>query len=243
MIELIRRINCYDSMEKCVDDIVTESNSGCSVVSFLNAHAVNLAYENSDFRECLLSSTFVLRDGVGVEIACRVMSEKSGNNMNGTDLIPLVLEEFSRGGGNVYFFGGTQVAIDRLRDIYKSNGTARYFFLNGFLDDVQYFKMLEETMVSRNLLIIGMGMPKQEMLSKRISNRFTESNIVVLNGGAIIDRLSGMISRGPVFFRRMNIEWLYRLILSPRRLFKRYVVGNPLFLYRLFCLRFYGIDI
>jgi exopolysaccharide biosynthesis WecB/TagA/CpsF family protein len=243
MIELIRRMNCYDSIEKCAADIVERSNSGCTVVSFLNAHAVNLAYEDSDFRECLLSSTFVLRDGVGVEIACSVMSEEAGSNMNGTDLIPLILDSFSEKGGNIYFFGGTQEAIDRLSNIYKSNNVVRYFFLNGFLEDVQYLEMLERTMGPRNFLVIGMGMPKQEILAKCISDRFIESNIVVANGGAIIDRLSGMVSRGPILFRWMKIEWLYRLILSPRRLFKRYVLGNPLFLYRLFCLKFYDVDI
>ena len=78
-----------------------------------------------------------------------------------------------------------------------------------------------------------MGMPKQEYLSKKIKD-FYKEKLIIINGGAILDFMTGKIKRAPKVFSKIGLEWLYRLYLEPSRLFRRYVIGIPLFLYRIF---------
>ena len=81
-----------------------------------------------------------------------------------------------------------------------------------------------------DILIVGFGMPIQE---KWILKNMSKLNAkVYLNGGAFLDWISGLNKQAPYWVTHLGFEWLYRLIKEPNRLFKRYIVGNPLFIYR-----------
>ena len=77
-----------------------------------------------------------------------------------------------------------------------------------------------------------MGMPKQEQLAYEIQKNIQGSGIIIC-GGAIIDFKAGKVKRAPKIFRTLSLEWLYRLMNEPRRLFKRYVIGIPFFFFQL----------
>jgi exopolysaccharide biosynthesis WecB/TagA/CpsF family protein len=76
-----------------------------------------------------------------------------------------------------------------------------------------------------------MGMPKQERVAALLA-RHLDYPCLIICGGAILDFLGGKVTRAPKAFRRIGMEWLYRFMLEPKRLFKRYMVGNFVFLYR-----------
>jgi N-acetylglucosaminyldiphosphoundecaprenol N-acetyl-beta-D-mannosaminyltransferase len=82
-----------------------------------------------------------------------------------------------------------------------------------------------------SLIVLGMGMPRQEEIASLLRGVLDHPCTIVC-GGAIIDFLGKKTSRAPLWMRRTGLEWLYRLALEPRRLFRRYVIGNPLFLWR-----------
>ena len=103
--------------------------------------------------------------------------------------------------------------------------------MDGYNDYDLYFKELNE--VKPEILLIAMGMPKQEFLSKKIKE-FYKDKLIVINGGAILDFMTGKIKRAPKILTKIGLEWLYRLYLEPLRLFRRYVIGIPFFLYRIF---------
>ena len=81
------------------------------------------------------------------------------------------------------------------------------------------------------LIVLGMGMPRQEQVARELRATLDHPCLIVC-GGAIIDFLGGKTSRAPRWMRGAGLEWLFRLALEPRRLFKRYVIGNPLFIAR-----------
>ena len=83
------------------------------------------------------------------------------------------------------------------------------------------------------LIVLGMGMPKQEAVAARLAA--SAGPCLIVCGGAILDFLGGKVSRAPLWLRRLRGEWVYRLLREPKRLFIRYVVGNPLFLLRALC--------
>ena len=95
-------------------------------------------------------------------------------------------------------------------------------------------KYLSEIPYEKFLIVLGMGMPKQERLALKIKDMLSDNDVLIVNGGAIIDRISGVVERAPSWMAENGLEWLYRLCKEPGRLFRRYVIGNPMFLLRVF---------
>ena len=104
-----------------------------------------------------------------------------------------------------------------------------YISENGFLDAKTYVALAN---IHRpELIVLGMGMPRQEEMAVILRASLGFPCLIVC-GGAIIDFLGGKTRRAPMWMRGLGLEWLFRLGLEPRRLFQRYVIGNPLFLAR-----------
>lgn len=233
MRDLLDSLNVYSSISDAADGVF--DIDGVRVVSFLNAHAVNISYENKVFRNALLDSEFLFRDGSGVKIASKCLGYDSGENLNGSDLIPALLERVIEKQGDVFFFGANEETIQILKTKYIDGSGVKFHFINGFVNESSYIEKVSSMDEERlSLVLIGMGMPKQELLALRIKQAFQGRNIVICNGGAILDRLAGRVSRGPKVFRLLGVEWFYRFLNDPFRLFGRYIVGNPVFIVRIF---------
>lgn len=202
------------------------------IVSFLNAHAVNLGVSDPAFARALMSSDYLLRDGSGVKIGCRMFKVPPGINLNGTDLIPELFARF--GGRRVALIGAEPEWLARTHELLSNAG---YGF--GALDAVDGFRAesvyLDFVRVKQpELIVLGLGMPRQEQLALKLRAQMTEAGTpaTIVNGGAIIDFLAGKFPRAPLWMRKGGIEWVFRLAREPRRLAKRYILGNPLFLAR-----------
>lgn len=198
------------------------------VVGFVNARAMNIAAENAAFYDCLASADILLRDGTGMALLYRKRAAAAGLNMNGTDFIPKILRQFR--GRRVALWGTEEpylgVCARRCEMVF---GVKVVSLENGFQDPDHYVGLAEK--VLPDLIVLGMGMPKQEQVAGLIRSRVAGAALVVC-GGAIIDFLGGKVSRAPGWMRRSGIEWTYRLVHEPRRLLHRYVIGNPVFVLR-----------
>jgi exopolysaccharide biosynthesis WecB/TagA/CpsF family protein len=201
-------------------------------VAFLNAHSANVAATDPEF--CAVLDRFlVLPDGIGVDIAARRLYGRPFRaNLNGTDFVPALLsaigEPLTVGiVGAVRENGekaaaGLAVAMPQHRFVYLNDG---------------YLSKAEEPDVLRrirelapDILLVAMGVPRQE---KWIDRNIDASHCTVpMAVGALLDFLSGAIRRAPPVVRRFRLEWLFRLVNEPVRLWRRYVLGNPLFLMR-----------
>jgi exopolysaccharide biosynthesis WecB/TagA/CpsF family protein len=196
------------------------------VVSFLNAHAFNLAWKETDFRRSLVESDLLLRDGIGVSILLALLGIRPGLNMNGTDLIPKVLE---RCHGSVVLLGTRDPYLSMAAARLREAGTDVAITLDGFQPDSRYLDAVRESHPS--VVILAMGMPKQERVALALKEAITWPCLIV-NGGAILDFMSGRVIRAPGMLRILHLEWLFRLAREPRRLWRRYVLGNSVFLFR-----------
>jgi exopolysaccharide biosynthesis WecB/TagA/CpsF family protein len=207
-----------------LDEMLAERSC---VVSFVNAHAVNVACENPAFLASLLRADLLLRDGLGVQILMRAVDRKPGLNMNGTDLIPRILAA-SRS-KPIALYGSTAEAAEGAAAAVRNMGAVSVTHCDGFQTLDCY---LERVKADRpRVVVLGMGMPKQELVADAIL-KACAGPILILNGGAILDFMSGRFKRAPVAVRRIGMEWLFRLALEPRRLWRRYLVGNVVFLVR-----------
>ncbi len=199
-------------------------------VVIANAHTLNLAYEDPAYREALCRAALILRDGVGIELASRLLGKHLDYNFVGTDFVPLMLASLALPRVRVFLFGaapGVAVAAgEALRRFSPS------IVVVGCEDGYGDF----ETVVARldkagtDVLLVALGNPKQE---EWIAANLARLNARVAIGvGALFDFLAGRVPRAPRWVRRMRFEWLYRLWLEPRRLWRRYLVGNARFLIR-----------
>lgn len=149
-----------------------------SVISFINAHAYTMANNDSKFKDCLLDASILFRDGIGAKILLKKYGKPVGYNANGTDLIPLILDRFK--GKSVCFIGTESPYIEQAASIYKSNGHNVEAFIDGFQSNEKMFEFVEA--YQPEILILGMGMPKQEYFSAFLQHNY-EKPLVVVNGG------------------------------------------------------------
>ncbi|RCR68798.1 WecB/TagA/CpsF family glycosyltransferase [Larkinella punicea] len=199
----------------------------CVVISYINAHAFNVCHVNNDFADALMNSDWVLRDGKGIEMLYKVIDRKPGINMCGTDTIPQLLSLAL--GKRVALIGTEEPYLQQAANFLTRKGHNIVLTAHGFHSIEDYLPLVQQT--KPDVIILGMGMPKQELLSVFLKERL-EGPCVIVNGGAIIDYWGKKVVRAPGWVRQIGVEWVFRFLLEPRRLFKRYIIGNFVFLKR-----------
>jgi N-acetylglucosaminyldiphosphoundecaprenol N-acetyl-beta-D-mannosaminyltransferase len=199
------------------------------VLAFVNAHAMNSAAVSKQFFDAVMAADIVLRDGIGMAILLRLLNQPPGLNLNGTDLIPKILKLYA--GRSIALFGTQDPYLRRARDkvLKQLAPGSRCITTHGFLETADYVHMAAT--YRPQLIVLGMGMPRQEEVARTLRAAVGYPCIIVC-GGAIIDFMGGKTSRAPAWMRGAGLEWAYRLALEPRRLFQRYVIGNPVFIAR-----------
>jgi exopolysaccharide biosynthesis WecB/TagA/CpsF family protein len=201
-------------------------------LAYCNANLVNIAARDVGLRE-RLAGFLILPDGIGVDIASRLLyGAPFPANLNGTDFTPAILAGSKRP-LHVMLLGGrpgiAERAAAKLRADYPHH---RFSVLShGYFASQDEPALLARLAHERpDLLLVAFGNPRQE---KWIADRIDSRHCAVAAGiGALFDFLAGEVARAPDSFRALRLEWVYRLWLEPRRLWRRYVVGNPAFLMR-----------
>ena len=199
-----------------------------TVVSFFNQYAFNLAYSDAEFRQVLQDADVLLRDGVGVELMLKLLGVEAGKNMNGTDLIPRLL--LSSKGKSVAIFGTREPWLGKAASALQAAGLYVTTSIDGFQPEEAYLASVKAS--DPDIIILGMGMPRQEKLAATLA-RVPGGPRLIVNGGAILDFYAGRFKRAPQWVRHRRLEWLFRLLQEPRRLADRYFRGGVLFIWRI----------
>ena len=224
-----------------LQDILT-SYMDCSVAKtlfFLNAHCFNIAQENNEYLAVLKQASLLLNDGIGIDIAARFIGIKLKFNLNGTDLIPEILSLANGKNKNIYLLGGkpkvAEIAAQNLKLKFPKIKICGYN--DGYFNNTKEEEILSEIRHKNiEILIVGMGVPLQEMWIYRNLDRLPTVKLAIA-GGAILDFISGSITRAPSWMRKCRIEWLYRLLHEPKRTHKRIFIGGFKFIMNV--LKFY----
>lgn len=237
MLALLKRVTIFsdrDAQNIFISDL--SHISAPKVVSFLNQHAFNLAYRDAQMAHALHGSDILMRDGVGIEIAMRCLGLSPGINSNGTDVIPLLLE--ATRGRRLAVFGTQDPWLSLACSKMLSSGVMVVEKLDGFQHPDKYLEICRDT--QPDIVLLAMGMPKQEILSSLL-RQSAQKPCIIINGGAIADFMAGKIRRAPVLIQKLRLEWLFRLACEPSRLTRRYLIGGPLFLARIANLWLHGV--
>jgi len=220
-----------------IDEIIC--NKRKKKIAFINAHYLNTAYEDPEQIKRLNRFDYVLPDGSGVSMACKLLGYRYRENLNGTDLLPLLCKLFEERGYTMYFFGSAETVAERAaKNFLKQFPKLKIIgFRSGYFQKQDEDAIISKiNQLSPDLLVVGFGVKLQE---KWVDENFDKLNCRVAAAmGGILDVYSGDAPRGHPLLRKLGLEWVRRLYNEPKRLAKRYLFGNPLFLYRVAKSRF-----
>lgn len=210
-------------------------------VGFLNAHNANVASRDKAFASAL-QGFLVLPDGVGVDIAARILhGAPFPDNLNGTDMVPALIESIARP-VTIGLLGATRENAGGAAESLSVLAPQHTYVVihDGYFSSAEEPAILSRILELRpDILLVAMGVPRQEFwIASNLDGSFCTMPIAV---GALLDFLSGSVPRAPVWMRRMRIEWVFRLWIEPGRLWRRYIIGNPVFLARVLAQKLMGV--
>lgn len=231
---ILHKLAIYDNEQALLYDLERQfqAQADFKTVGFLNQHGFNLMQQEPSTFDAFMNLDYLLRDGIGISLALKYFSMPQGKNLNGTDLIPQMVNRFNTEETDCFVLGTQAPWLERgSQQLIGENIKATK---DGFHSLDSYISFLRHHMRPGrfNLIVLAMGMPKQEMLAARIKQELQGKGLIIC-GGAIVDFQAGRFKRAPDWIQKYSLEWLYRLLKEPKRLFKRYVIGIPVFLFRI----------
>lgn len=230
----LKNVAMSDAVDAVMQSLQKRNRSKkISKFAFVNADCGNHFYNDHGYRKILNEFDEVYPDGVGVKMAARMQGLALKEKVNGTDMFPLLCEQLQRQDKSLYLCGASKKVVrklaENLLDEYPELRIA------GYSDGYSYSQKPSELCAKINssgadLLLVAMGAPRQE---RWISANETMLEVEAVMGvGGLFDFYSGEVPRAPVWFRELSIEWVWRLIQQPKDKLRRYLIGNPLFLFR-----------
>lgn len=217
---------------------------GKLLINTINAHSYNTARKDKLFAEALINGDVLIPDGVSIVKACQWIKAKSQpkERIAGWDLFSFEMGKlnstFRSPQRTVMFMGSSQKVLDlivkRAAEVYPHLKVVTYSppYKPEFSDEDNMDIIDSINAANPDLLWIGMTAPKQE---KWTYSHWEELDIHCHVGtiGAVFDFLAGTVERAPMWWQRNGLEWLYRLLKEPKRMWRRYIIGNALFLWNM----------
>ncbi|MEI6876010.1 MAG: WecB/TagA/CpsF family glycosyltransferase [Spirochaetota bacterium] len=214
----------------------TFADRGCAHVYFFNAHCGNVSARVPAYKEALDRADLVFPDGSGIKLGGMIQGTPIEANVNGTDLFPLLMEALAREGRRVFFVGAKRRVIASLVQSVPKRwpGVELTGWTVGYFDhDSEVTEAIKS--FGADVVFVAMGVPRQELWIDRCMDS-TGAKVAIAVGG-LFDFYSGVMPRAPLWMRRLGVEWLFRLAMEPRRMWKRYILGNFEFMARVIARR------
>ena len=205
------------------------------LITTINAYSYNLAQKDIEFAEALYKSDILLPDGISIVFAQYFLTGKKINKIAGADLFHFELNRLNKYGGKCFFLGSTEntlnsivkhLAIDfpKLRVQFYSPP-----FKDEFSIEDNRFMIRAINTFNPDVLFIGMTAPKQEKWAYNHFSELTVGHICCI--GAVFDFYAGTVKRAPSWMIKFGLEWFYRLCKEPKRMWRRYLIGNARFIW------------
>ncbi len=223
----------YGGYEQFVLEILNEAKKKRgNYVCVANVHMLIEAWKNKDFSEIVNSSFITTPDGMPLVWLFRILYGIKQERVAGMDLFPSLLKESEKKGVRVFFYGSEESVLREI--VNKASSEYPLLKISGYYSPP--FRELTEdekkditeliNAVLPDIVFISLGCPKQEKWMYEMRNSI---NSLMIGVGAAFLSYSGRIKRAPLWMQKMGLEWFYRLIQEPKRLFRRYLITNTIF--------------
>lgn len=220
--------------------ILNNLPKGKLLINTINAHSYNTALKDELFAEALTKGNALIPDGASIVKACKWINanSKPKERIAGWDLFTFEMERLNQKGGKCFFMGSSERVLtlikEKARIVYPNIIVETYSppYKPEFSEEENRAIIDAINKANPDLLWIGMTAPKQE---KWTYSHWKELNIHCHVGtiGAVFDFFAGTMERAPIWWQEHSLEWLYRLIKEPKRMWRRYIIGNALFIYNI----------
>jgi exopolysaccharide biosynthesis WecB/TagA/CpsF family protein len=204
-------------------------------VVFANAHVVNEAANQAAYRDVVARADRIYADGSGMAIAARLAGAWLTDNVNGTDLFPRLAADAAAHGQRIFLLGGKPGTAEAARAKMATFGLAdalcgthHGYFAPGSAAETEAIEAINAS--EADIVLVGMGVPMQDIWIARHAADLTAP--VLIGVGGLFDYFAGSVTRAPHAFRALGCEWVWRLAQEPRRMARRYLLGNLVFLAR-----------
>jgi N-acetylglucosaminyldiphosphoundecaprenol N-acetyl-beta-D-mannosaminyltransferase len=224
------------TMEQTVDLIdcaIREKKSIHHVV--INAVKVVNAQKDGKLRESIVNCDIINADGQGIVWASRFLKRPLPERVAGIDLMEELVELAAKKNYRIFFLGATEEIVTRVVSIYSDKYSKD--IIGGYRNG--YFKKEDEPGIAReiadsnsNILFVAMGSPKKEIFLNTYKELIQTS--LIMGVGGSFDVISGFVKRAPKWMQDWGLEWFFRTLQEPRRMWKRYLFGNSTFIYLVF---------
>jgi len=224
----IHEYSFQEVVDIIVDKIFTHKDNPAYVVTPNADHLLQLQKDKL-FQEIYNNAFLSVPDGVPLVWASKFLKKPLKERVNGTDLFEALCKVSAEKGFKVFLLGGRETAAEAaskvLKDKYKNLNVCGFYCPPlGFEKDTKELQKINEMIkqAKPDILFVGLGAPKQE---KWIYKQYKELNVPVSVGiGGSFELVSGVVQRAPVWMQKAGLEWFYRLIKEPKRLWKRYII-------------------
>lgn len=221
-------------------DELQQLPEGKVLINTVNAHSFNTAQKDSLFADALMRGDALIPDGISIVKACEWLKAKSQpkERIAGWDLFSYEMDKLNKKGGKCFFMGSSENVLSMIRrrvaidypDIKVETYSPPY--KSEFTKEDNEAIIAAINQYDPDLLWIGMTAPKQE---KWVYTHWDELDIHCHVGtiGAVFDFFAGTVERAPIWCQEHGLEWAYRLLKEPKRMWRRYIIGNSLFLWNI----------
>jgi alpha-1,3-mannosyltransferase len=212
-------------------ELIAESvdNNDCTKIAYANAHTINLTNEQESYKKTL-EGFIVLPDGIGVDLASKYRyGDKFKANLNGTDFTPEIFNHLKN--KRIYILGAQEGLAQKALNIWEGQ-YSQHFWIgshHGYInDEASEVVAANIKALDADILIVAMGNPIQEQWIEKYAGLTGAS--LVIGVGALLDFTAGEVKRAPKWVRILRAEWIYRLLQEPKRMWRRYIIGNVVFI-------------
>lgn len=219
--------------EEIIKKILEFALSGkAKFITYLNAHCLNLSFKDCKYKKTLEKADLVYAGGQSIVWASRLLRSPLPERVNILDFFLDLAKEIRISNISIYLLGGELFIVKKTEEKLKKMGLKILGSHDGFFSEAEEKCILNEiNSLKPDILLVGMGVPKQE---KWIYKYLNELDVRLCWAvGAAFDWLSSQRKRAPLWMVKCGLEWLHRLFQQPNRLWRRYLIGNIVFIYRI----------
>ena len=229
----IDAITMQETLEKFERSVLEKQQIHHTVV---NAGKIVLMQTDKELMNSVLEADIINADGQAVVWAANLLGYNLPERVSGIDLMEQLVELSFNKGYKCFFFGATQEIVSKVVDHYENKYSNDIVagYRNGYFD-----KTDEKVIVSNisnsgaNILFVAMPSPKKEIFLNAYKKQLKSINFIMGVGGSF-DVIAGKVKRAPIWMQRIGLEWFFRVIQEPRRMWKRYLLGNSKFIWLVF---------
>lgn len=208
---------------------------GKLLINTINAHSYNISQKDTLFSETLLKGGILIPDGASITMAVRLLRGEKIERIAGWDLFQFEMKKQNEKGGTCFFLGSNEKTLglitNKAKIEYPNVSLKTYSppYKKEFSNEDNAKMIHEINAFQPDVLFVGMTAPKQEKWAYTNLHQLQAGHICCI--GAVFDFYAGTVSRAPNWMIKISMEWLYRLIKEPRRMWKRYLIGNTKFIF------------